>query len=295
VNAITDAARFDTRREQSYVAGMRLVSLLAVLVIATACGGPSRTTYARYPGGALAFDRTSQDAKALEIADKVVVAHGGVDKWNAAKQLRWQQSIELDGKAVAVGEQAWDRWNGRHWGKLVRGEDEGNLVVMRSLYEDDAKAFMEKKEQLRKIEGGADDAIKRSKERWEFDTAILFMPWLLLEPGTKLEYAGETQSEDGKAQDALKVTFDPKDMTRLGTFFVVVDRETNMIVRVEIQKPGKSEAEKLGYALTQHQDGGGLKYPTMVQNIGYKAEIVTFKDLKVSDPDDDLWTPPPLL
>ena len=274
----------------------RFVSLFAALVLALAvpaCGGASRTTYARHPGGALVFDRTSQDVKALELADKVLAAHGGGDKWTGAKQLRWSQSVAQDGKEVIGGEQAWDRWNGRHWGKVRR--EEGAIIVMRSLYEENGKVFMEKEVGLRKIEGGAEDAIKSAKERWEFDTALLFMPWLLEEPGTKLEIAGVAQSEDGKEQDVLKVTFDPKDTTRTAIYYVVIDRATNMIARIEIQKAGRPETERLGYALTAYQDGGGLKYPTQAQNIGLKSEVVSFKDLKISDPDDDLWTPPPML
>jgi len=272
---------------------MRLLSFALALALAAACGGPSRTTYARYPGGALTFDRATQDAKALEIADKVIVASGGMEKWSAAKQFKWNQAVSNDGKET-TGEQAWDRWNGRHWGKAHRGDD-GDIVVMRSIYEDDGKVFMDKEDHLRKIEGGSAEAIAAAKERWQFDTAILFMPWLLEEPGTKLEYAGEAKSEDGKPQDALKVTFDPKDMTRMGTFFVVVDRETNLIARIEIQKPGKAENERLGYAITAWSDAGGMKYPGAVQNIGLKTEVVSFKDLKITDPDDELWTPPPLM
>ncbi len=274
----------------------RLVSLFAALVLAAApaCGGgSSRTTYARHPGAALVFDRTAQDAKAVELADKVIAAHGGAEKWTGAKQLRWSQSITQDGKEVIGGEQAWDRWNGRHWGKARR--EGGDIVVMRSLYEEDGKVFMDKEVGLRKIEGGAEDAIKSAKERWEFDTSLMFMPWLLEEPGTKLEVAGVAQSEDGKEQDVLKVTFDPKDTTRTSTYYVVIDRETNMIARIEIQKAGRSENERLGYALSNYQDGGGLKYPAQAQNIGLKSEVVSFKDLKISNPDEDLWTPPPML
>ena len=266
-----------------------------------ACGGgSSRTTYARYPGAAMTFDRTMQDAKALEIADKVLAAHGGGEKWATAKQLRWTESIVHDGKEIIGGEQAWDRWNGRHWGRAKRpmqpGEsDQQFLVVMRSLYEEDGKVYMEKEDRLRKIEGGANEAIGQAKERWEFDTALMFMPWLLQEPGTKLEVAGEAQSEDGKPQDVLKVTFDPKDRTRTAVYFVVVDRETNMISRIEIQKAGRPETERLGYALQQWGDANGLKYPTQVQNIGLKSEVVSFSNLKISDPDEDLWTPPPML
>ena len=55
----------------SYCACMRFVSLIAALTLALAAcgGGSSRTTHARYPGAALTFDRTTQDPKALEIAD----------------------------------------------------------------------------------------------------------------------------------------------------------------------------------------------------------------------------------
>ena len=108
---------------------MRFVSLLAALTLAAGCGGPARTTQARYPGAALTFDRTTQDAKALEIADKVLAASGGAAAWTAAKQLRWAQAVSLDGKVTLSGEQAWDKWNGRHWGSVDRGED-GSLVVV---------------------------------------------------------------------------------------------------------------------------------------------------------------------
>lgn len=275
---------------------MRFVSLLAALTLAAGCGGPARTTQARFPGAALTFDRTTQDAKALEIADKVLAASGGAEKWNAAKQLKWKQSFTQDGKEVLGGEQAWDKWNGRHWGKANRGE-EGALVVMRSLYEENGKAFMENPEtgNLRKIDGGADAAIAQAKERWEFDTAILFMPFLLEEPGTKLEHAGESQSEDGKEQDVLKVTFDPKDLTRTATYYVAVDRETNMIARIEIQKAGKSESERLGYGVVKWEEAGGLKYPGQLQNLGLKSEVANFSGLTISSPDEDLWTPPPML
>lgn len=274
---------------------MRFASLIAALTLALApaCGGgSSRTTFARYPGAAVTFDRTAQDPKAVEIADKVVAAVGGADKWNTAKQLRWAQSVTHDGKEVVGGEQAWDRWNGRHWGRARR--EGGDIVVMRSIYEEDGKVFMDKQDRLRKIEGGANEAIASAKERWEFDTALLFMPFLMVEPGTKLEHAGESQSEDGKPQDVLKVTFDPKDRTRTAVYFVAVDRETNMISRIEVQKAGKAETERLGYVVTQWSDGP-FKYPAQVQNLGLKSEVVSFKDVKISDPDEDLWTAPPML
>jgi hypothetical protein len=272
---------------------MRFASLALCLALAACGGGSNRSTFARYPGSPAAFDRTAQDAKAVEVADKVVAAVGGPANWNAAKQLRWEVSVQHDGKEIIGGEQAWDRWNSRHWGRARR--EGGDIVVMRSLYSDDGKVFMDKEDRLRKIEGGAEDAIAAAKERWEFDTSMLFMPWLLEEPGTKLTHAGESQSEDGKVQDVLKVEFDKADTAHTSTYFVAVDRDTNLIGRIEIQKAGRPETERLGYVITGWQDSGGFKIPSAVQNLGLKSETVTFSKLRASDPDEDLWTPPPML
>ena len=267
---------------------------MRILHVIAACGlvacGPGRSTFARYPGASATFERSAQDPKALEIADRVVAAAGGAEPWARAKQLRWSQSVTHDGKVVVAGDQAWDRWNGRHHGRLQR--DDGDLVVMRPIYEDGGHAFVDREQRLRKLDG-ASQAIATARERWEFDTAILFMPFLLEEPGTKLEYAGEVAGEDGKVLDMLKVTFDPKDRTRTATYQVGVSRETNLIERIEIQKAGKSDSERLGYAITQWIDAtGGLKVPGVVQNLGFKGEVVTFKDVTISEPDDILYVPP---
>jgi len=61
---------------------------------------------------------------------------------------------------------------------------------------------------------------------------------------------------------------------------------------VSYQKAGKSENERLGYAVTQWLDAGGLKYPGTVENIGFKGEVVSFKDLSIAEPDDVLFVPP---
>jgi hypothetical protein len=277
---------------------MRIASLLsaALLALALSACGPGRTTFARYPGAPVAFERTAQDPKALELADKVLAAAGGAAPWSTAKQLRWSQSVTHDGKEIVGGEQAWDRWNGRAHGRARR--EGGDIIVMRSLTDEkDAWVFMENPENkhLRKIEGGSADAIKTATERWQFDTALLFMPWLLEEPGTKLELAGEAQSDDGKPQQVLKVTFDSKDANRAGTtYFVVVDTATNMIARIEIQKAGKAENERLGYSLSGWLEAGGMKYPGSVQNLGFQSEVVTFKDLTISEPEDIYFVPPPM-
>lgn len=275
---------------------MRITSLIFVATVAVgaaACGS-SRTTYARYPQAAATFDRAAQDPKALEIADKLIAAAGGADKWSKAKQLKWDESITMDGKELVTGSQAWDRWNGRHNARARRDED-SHIVVIRELYGDVANAYLDNGQRMKKLDNGADQAIKTATERWEFDTAVLFMPFLLEEPGTKLEYVEELQDENGQPADIIKVTFDPTDKTRGSSYRIAVSRETNQVVRFEIQKPGGAENERLGYAVTEWLDAGGMKYPAKLENLGLKGEVITFKGLSAGDPDEDLYIPPPLL
>jgi hypothetical protein len=273
---------------------MRILPLLTAVVLAAGCGG-GRTTFARYPNSSVTFDRTTQDAKALAIADKVLAAAGGDAAWAKAKQLKWSQSIMKDGKEVLGGSQAWDRWNGRHNGRAHR--QDGDLVVIREIYGETENAYLDRGQGhlMKKIEGGADQAIKMAHERWEFDTTILFMPFLLEEPGTKLEYVEEAQSDDGKPADILRVTFDPKDKTRTATYRILVNRETNQIVRYEIQKAGAGEDQRLGYGVTQWLEGSGIKYPGTIENLGLKGEVLTYKDLATGDVDENLYIPPPLM
>ena len=100
-----------------------------------------------------------------------------------------------------------------------------------------------------------------AQERWEFDTGILFLPFLLEEPGTKLAYAGESLGEDGKPRDVITVSFDAEDTTRRVTYHVSVDRESNLIDRIEIQKAGKGDNERLGYAARIGAAAAGSSFP----------------------------------
>lgn len=264
---------------------MRIATCIAALTL-IACG-PGRTTFARYPGSSPTFDRASADPKALAIADKVIEAAGGAARWNAAKQLRWSVIVTHDGKPVVDGDQAWDRWEGRHHARAHRGD--GDIVVMRPLYDVGGTAFMDNGKRLVKLEKGSAESLAAARERWEFDTALLFMPFLLEEPGTKLVYEAEHNDDNGKPHDLLIVTF-PHDPTRTAVYHLWVNRETNMISRIDVQKAGSGDL--LAYSLADWREGGGIKYPGTLQNLGYQGEVITFKDLTVSEPDDMLFVPP---
>jgi len=262
--------------------------LLCSAIVLAACGS-SRSTYARYPGAPAAFDRAGSDPKALEIAEKVFTASGGPAHWEKAKQIRWKQTITSDGKVTVDGEEAWDRWNARHHGRLKRGESD--VVVGYELY---GKFSMGYAEEGRKKEILDDEsrqkAIKVAKDAFNVDTSVLTLQFLLLEPGATLKYIGPAKDDGGNENyDDIQATF--ADPLRSGLeFHAVVDRTTNLIHRIEILKAGTTQ--KIGYSLKDWTTVGGLKFAASRTNLGYSGETIAIKEIKVSDPDDDLFIAP---
>jgi len=257
---------------------------LAVAIALLGCA-PTRTTIARYPNAAPAFDRTASDAKAVEIADKVVAAAGGLDKWQAVKQIRWSETVTNDGKVVLDGEEGWDRWNARQYGRLIG--DHGDVIIHHEIYGDKDEAYGEsggKREDLSPQD--MPQALKVAVERWQYDTAALCMPFLLEEVGSRLTYVGQAAGDDGKPLEVLKLEFDPKDKARTGTAYQVdIDPATNVIARIEVVRAGGN----IGYKVGGWTDVKGMKFPSTMNNIGLPGEVISFKKVEIGDPEDSLY------
>ncbi len=264
--------------------------ILALLFVLAACGGPARTSYATYPGQPLAYDRATANKEALDLADKVIAAHGGAAAWEKAKQIKWHQELLHDGKPVMIGDQAWDRWNARHWAKIMREDGNGAMGVMYDIYGTRAVGFTESKSGAKQPVTSSEAApgIKQARTAWQRDATITFAAFLLVEPGTKLEYAGTVKDGDKEYHD-LKLTFDSKDPARGGiVLHIYPDKEKFLIHRVELEN---AAGEKYAYELDGYQTVGGLQIATERKNLG-SGEVVKLSDIKVGEPDDELFIAP---
>jgi hypothetical protein len=257
---------------------------------AAACG-PGRTTFAQPPAGATAFDRAGTDPKALEVADAVVAAAGGADKWAAAKQIRWSESVTTGTGEPITFDEAWDRWNGRHYNKLHTASVE--VITMTTLYDGTGTALSQHGHTTGRMVGAdTEHALAGARDRFQFDTGVLLLAFLLEAPGTKLTLVADYTPEAGAPPaDELKVVFDPKDPTRSSIYFAIVNRETHQIDRIEIVKVGDPETKRLGYKVTGWAEVGGLKLPAALQNVGLASETITFSNVSVGEPDDSLYVP----
>jgi hypothetical protein len=268
---------------------MRIV-IAALLCVAAACGS-SRSTFAQYPGAPPAFDRANTKPEALELADKILAAAGGAPAWQKAKMVRWKQEIVRDGKTAMMVQQAWDRWNQRHWAEIDR-DDGNNAGVTYEIYgeyrggyvlnKSDHKQPVTTKETLAAMQL-ARDAFKR-------DTTVLLAPFLLQEPGSKLEYQGDVKDDaTGTEYKELKVTFDPKDTARAGlVLHVYADKNTFVVGRISLEN---EKNEQYVYTLAGHQMFGGIQIATERKNVGTN-EVIKISDIKVGAVDDELFMAP---
>ena len=267
-------------------------ALVALAVVASSGCGAERTTFAGSPSSAPAFDRAGSDPRALAIADRLIAAAGGRDRWAAAKQIRWSESIVTEaGKPPLRLEHAWDRWNGRHYLRLHAPH--GDVVVLRSLYDGTGSAYAQAGGPMQKLtKEQTDQALADARLRWEFDSSLLLIPFLLEAPGVKLTLVGERRGQgDEPAMDEIKVAFDPKDQTRSLTYFVLVDRNTGLISRIEVVKTGDPDARRSGYKVARWIDVGGLMLPTVFHNIAAADALNLYTEVSIGEPDDRLYSP----
>jgi hypothetical protein len=261
---------------------------VALLVTCLLACGSTRTQYARPPGAALTFDRAAAPKEALDVADKVLAAHGGAPAWEAAKQIRWKQAKLHDRQPPVTGEQAWDRWNARHFAKVER-EKAGAFGVMYELYGTYAAGYIEGRSGQKQVvpTGEAAEGVVVARKGWQRDTVALFAAFLLHEPGATLAYGGIVRDNELELHD-LTLTFDPKDPARAGiVVHVYANAATSLIRRVELELGG----ERYGYVIDAYQAAGGLQVPAKFTNLG-SGDVYEISNVQVGNPDDDLFIAP---
>jgi hypothetical protein len=265
------------------------VSVGAATLNLGACG-PGRTAAATQSTPA-AFDATKSDAKALEIADKVIAAVGGEAAWAKAKQIDWTQAIVVDGQEKMKVTHYWDRWDGRHRFEKVDPVSGQDLMVAYEIFGETAWGTVRGKgdqprDTIMKIKS---EAVKRLS----LDAFLLVFPFKLKDPGVTLKYVEERPKEGGTSADpmiydVIKVTFDKGVGPTSGdAYYVVVNKSDSLIDHIEVVYEGKTDDQRVGYRFEDWQDIGGLKLSLKRQNIGFAAEVIQYSNVKVSaEPDD---------
>jgi hypothetical protein len=200
------------------------------------------------------------DAKAIAVADQVMQALGGKDRWDHLAGLQWTFQT-ASGDTLRPGRMhVWDKRTGMHRveGKTRQGQP---FLMIHSLKDSLGKAWMNGTA----IEGDSLVKLtKRAKSLWTNDTYWMLMPYKLRDPGVHLKYEGESR-EGGTTYDKLALSFEKVGETPGDRYWVYVNRANHRVEKwdfiLQDQSPPPETFTWEGWE--QHD---GLWFPTIHRN-----------------------------
>lgn len=192
------------------IALFRSSALLLVLCLLTPL---SPATAAASNPPAPGFDEAGSDAKAIALADEVMLALGGRKAWDDTHYITW--------RFFGGRRHVWDKFTGR-----LRFEDK-DLVVLMNLNDETGRAW---KAGVEVTEGGElKQILDRTKGAWINDSYWLLMPYKLKDSGVTLNYLGRQTDEDGREQEVLQLTFKNVGRTPDNKYHVFIDPESHLV------------------------------------------------------------------
>ena len=189
----------------------RAISWMAVLAMLTLSAG-ARAADKNPP--AAGFDASGSDAKAMELADRTMDAMGGRAAWDRARVIGW---------TIFKRNHVWDKWTGDY-----RLEADSTLVIMNV---NSRKGRVWEKGVEIADAAKRDETMGHAMSIWINDSYWLVMPYKLKDTGVTLHYVGEQKTEDGRAADAIQLTFANVGDTPENKYLVWIDRETGMVTQ----------------------------------------------------------------
>ena len=169
------------------------------------------------------FDPSGSDARAIEVADEMVQAMGGMDSWSNARFLRYDWVTERDGNVGRIAQHLWDKHTGRY---RVETMNDGKLhTVLFNVNTREGTAYVDG--QMATGEE-ATALLASGYQRYINDGYWFYMPFKWKDPGVRLKYEGEEEI-DGKTYDVVQLSYDNVGLTPDDIFWGYVNKETRMM------------------------------------------------------------------
>jgi hypothetical protein len=197
------------------------------------------------------------DPKAVAIADQVMEALGGKQKWDALAGLRWSFGSMLGDSVRSTRRHSWDKMTGRHRVEGVNRLGQHFTFIHTVGDTDTGMAWMDGT----RIEGDSlHKLLVRANALWINDGYWFLMPYKLRDPGVKLAYAGDT-TMTGKTYDRLALSFEHVGITPGDRYWVYVNRADHRVDHWEMVLQG-DQPPPVGYTWEGWEQHDGLWFPT---------------------------------
>lgn len=252
---------------------MKFFIICVLLPVFLACG-PKKTEEAQSLPGGVSF---SGDDKSIELADRMALAMGGMDAWNAKRYLQFDFVVESGGKEIARHSHLWDKFTGRYrvQGKMRDGRS--YCMLYDDIHKRSGQAFIdgrltESKEREEKLQYGYNRFIN--------DTYWLLMPWKLKDPGVHLRYEGlQKDSASGEKYEVVHLSFDRVGLTPKDQYWAFINPET---FTMDKWRFFLQDSEDGSYYWKNWQSYGALKFSNEKTSVAGNRAIRTEK-IKLPD------------
>ncbi len=190
---------------------------LAALLITALAGcyrGPVQAPNPAAPG----FDAQGSDPRAIEIADEVMQALGGRERWDATRVISWT--------SIARRRWMWDRQTGDVRVDYLESPDDRTVAFNAGTRRGrvwQAGVEVSDPAEVARLAGDA-------WRDWNEDSYWLVMPYELKGHGVRLGYAGERAGPGGQVLDVLVLTFEDPPQGVLEEYEVLVHRDLRLVV-----------------------------------------------------------------
>jgi hypothetical protein len=199
------------------------------------------------------------DPRAIQVADQVMKALGGRERWDALPGLRWTFQTATGDTLRPPRRHTWDKHAGLH---RVEGQGrEGPYVIVHHMDGSAGQAWMNGTP----IEGDSlTRLMKRAMSLWINDTYWMLMPYKLRDPGVHLKYDGEAR-EGHEVYDRLALSFENVGDTPGDRYWVYVNRRNHRVEKWAYVLQGTSPPPQV-WTWEGWEEHGGLWFPTVHRN-----------------------------
>ncbi len=226
----------------------RLLMCALAVVFMSSCAQPAANTEeestAEVNPAAEGFNLEASDAKAIEIADKVMEAMGGRKAWDATRHISWN--------FFGFRTLTWDK----HKGNVRIDVPSESSTYLYNLFTNEGRVKL-KGEELTEADSVA-KYLERARSIWINDAYWLVMPFKLKDSGVTLKYVGQDSTMAGVMSDVLSLTFEEVGVTPENKYLVYVDPETSLITQWDYYQDASQESTERMFPWNDYKPYGEI-------------------------------------
>lgn len=186
------------------------------------------------------------DEKSLALANAVMEAMGGSERWDKTRHLSW----DFFGSRKLW----WDKYTGN-----VRIESARDSAIF--LYNLNTKEGQVKiKDEVFEEADTLESLLKRAESIWINDSYWLVMPFKLLDEGVTLTYLGQdSTANDSLATEVVSLTFSEVGNTPNNKYHVHIDPNTNLVCQWDFYTNSTDSVPRFTTPWINYKTFNGLK------------------------------------